>query len=134
MNNNKCQFEVNTQTSSATICKWCGKEKWEHEITMSNNKQTQLVDFSNPNADKIISASTQKPMNNNKQTAVDWLIEKLSKYNEEMIFLYKNEIEQAKAMHREEVTSFTADWSIQWKYENGKRINEFYNERFGGNK
>ncbi len=37
------------------------------EVTMSNNKHTQLVDFSNPNADKIISASTQSTMSNNKQ-------------------------------------------------------------------
>ena len=37
-----------------------------------------------------------------KQSSIDWLIDKLSNYDEEMIFLYKNEIEQAKAMHQEE--------------------------------
>ena len=38
---------------------------------MNNNKHTQVVDFSNPNADKITSASTKAPMTNNKQqTAV----------------------------------------------------------------
>lgn len=34
-----------------------------------SNKQTQVVDFSNPNADKIISGSTQAPMTNNKQSS-----------------------------------------------------------------
>jgi len=28
-----------------------------------------------------------------KQSSIDWLIDKLSNYDEEMIFLYKNEIE-----------------------------------------
>jgi len=37
MNNNKqCQFEASTSTSSATICKWCGQEKWQH------NKQNTI--------------------------------------------------------------------------------------------
>jgi hypothetical protein len=27
-NNKQCQFEASKQTSSATICKWCGREKW----------------------------------------------------------------------------------------------------------
>jgi len=36
MTNNKqqtaveCQFEIDTSTSSATKCKFCGKEKWQH--------------------------------------------------------------------------------------------------------
>jgi len=25
-----CQFEMDTSTSSATKCKFCGKEKWQH--------------------------------------------------------------------------------------------------------
>lgn len=36
---------------------------------MSNNKKTQVVDFSNPNDDKIISASTQPTISNNKQSS-----------------------------------------------------------------
>jgi hypothetical protein len=35
---------------------------------MTNNKHTQLVDFSNPNADKITSASTKQMTNNKQQT------------------------------------------------------------------
>lgn len=41
-------------------------------------------------------------MSNNKQNSIDWLVEKLGRYNEEIVFLYQNEIEQAKAMHKEE--------------------------------
>jgi hypothetical protein len=26
----ECQFEMNTSTSSATKCKFCGQEKWKH--------------------------------------------------------------------------------------------------------
>ena len=26
----QCQFEMDTSTSSATKCKFCGKEKWQH--------------------------------------------------------------------------------------------------------
>ena len=37
-------------------------------------------------------------MSNNKQSSIDWLVEILGKYNEEMVFLYQNEIEQAKEM------------------------------------
>ena len=36
---------------------------------MTNNKPTQVVDFSNPNADKITSGST-KTMTKNKHTEV----------------------------------------------------------------
>ena len=37
MSNNQCQFEASTQTSSATICKWCGQEKSQHNKQMNNN-------------------------------------------------------------------------------------------------
>jgi hypothetical protein len=45
MSNNNCQFEPSTQTSSATICKWCGQEKWQHnnKTIMSNNKQSMKL-------------------------------------------------------------------------------------------
>lgn len=76
-----------------------------------------------------------------KQNSVEFLYEALVKHGWILPPLYKVDeklldtlLQQAKALHREEVTSFTADWSIQWKYEDGKSINEFYNERFGGSK
>ena len=71
-------------------------------------------------------------MSNKKQTAVDFLTQQiLDNWNDiqagRNIFEF---VEQAKAMHKEEVTSFTADWSIQFKYENGKSINEYYKETY----
>lgn len=70
-----------------------------------------------------------------KQTSIEYLIKAFQgAYGDKVINVISEQVEQAKQMHREEVTSFTADWSIQWKYEDGKSINEFYNERFGGSK
>ena len=37
------------------------------------------------------------------KTAVEWLVEKLSKYNEEMVYLYTQEIRHAKAMEKEQM-------------------------------
>lgn len=45
-------------------------------------------------------------MSNNKQSSVEWLVEQLGNYNEEMIFLYQSEIQEAKAMHKEESVDF----------------------------
>ena len=42
-NNKQCHFEASTNTSSATICKWCGQEKWQHNTIMSNNKQSMKL-------------------------------------------------------------------------------------------
>ena len=72
-------------------------------------------------------------MSNNKQSSVDWLINEHFGGIENCTPDFRHKIKQAKAMHKEEVTSFTADWSIQWKYEDGKSINKYYNETFGGN-
>jgi hypothetical protein len=72
-------------------------------------------------------------MSNNKQSSVEWLVQQLGKYNEEMIFLYQNEIKQAKAMHKEEQRRIYGKQNFD---DNGRMIpfEEFYNERFGGNK
>jgi hypothetical protein len=32
-----CQFEPDSNLTSATKCKWCGKEKWQHK-TYGGNK------------------------------------------------------------------------------------------------
>ena len=75
-----------------------------------------------------------------KQSSIEWLLNELKLYanplikDEYRLNIPKNKmvtiIEQYKQMHKEEVTSFTADWSIQYKYEDGKSINEYYNETF----
>jgi hypothetical protein len=94
------QFEPTTNTSSATICKWCGQEKFLHAPKVGNMAQ---------------------------QTAVEWLIEQLSKKDNEfqaLTFYYdhKDEIEQAKAMEKEQIKDavmygldedgHTGDWKI----------------------
>jgi hypothetical protein len=48
MSNNQCQFEPSTQTSSATICKWCGQEKKQHnKQSMKNTNNKEQVADSN---------------------------------------------------------------------------------------
>ena len=79
---------------------------------------------------------------NNKQSSVDILCQKLAnKLGLQAITFYidhQEEIAEAKAMHKEEVTKFTEDW-----YHNGPllgvdvlvstSIEKHYNETFGGN-
>ena len=69
-------------------------------------------------------------MSNNKQSSIDWLVEILGKYNEEMVFLYQNEIEQAKAMHKTE--HFNTWWHGISENE-PITFEQYYNETFGGN-
>jgi hypothetical protein len=69
-------------------------------------------------------------MSNDKQSSVEWLVEILGKYNEEMVFLYQNEIEQAKAMHEVEIRMAFYDGQL---HEGTKSATDYYNEKFGGN-
>ena len=73
-------------------------------------------------------------MSNNKQSSVEWLVEQLSWYSEEMIFLYKNEIEQAKAMHKDEIKIAYAEGAFEkMRHFDGKEPmlpTEYYNETF----
>ena len=66
----------------------------------------------------------------NKQTAVDFLIQVLIA---PCRGIPSDIIEQAKQMEKDQITTFTADWSIQYKYEDGKSIIAYYDETFGGN-
>ena len=69
-------------------------------------------------------------MSNNKQSSIDWLVEILGKYNEEMVFLYQNEIEQAKAMHKEEIIhAYNHSWHFRDSpYETAEK---YYKEIYG---
>jgi hypothetical protein len=63
------------------------------------NKHTQQVDFSNPNADKITSGTTNKPLENKQITAIEWLEQEfiaLQNYgmNELGLFAKAKEMEQ----------------------------------------
>jgi len=73
--------------------------------------------------------------NNKQQTAVEWLCEKLSKYDEEMVFLYTQEIKQAKEMEKEEIKiayyNGTTD-EIKTKDELLLDAEHYYNETYGG--
>ena len=73
-------------------------------------------------------------MSKNKQSSIDWFVEKLGRYNEEIVFLYQNEIEQAKAMHRQEHENTWIDSRIEDKGDDyigkQKSFNEYYNETF----
>ena len=58
---------------------------------MSNNKHTQVVDFSNPNADKIISASTQEQMSLDLNKLANNLDEALSNETTETLTKFLND-------------------------------------------
>ena len=68
-------------------------------------------------------------MSNNKQSSVEWLVEILGKYNEEMVFLYQNEIEQAKAMHKEEMIDALLFGDVL----SLNTAETYYKVKFGGN-
>lgn len=94
---------------------------------MSNKKHLQVVDFSNPNADKIISTST-KNMSNEKETSLDYYINAtmaldiargLKNINiKEYISRKKEIIDQAKEMYSKE---------LELAYEDGKEIRHILN-------
>jgi hypothetical protein len=70
-------------------------------------------------------------MSNNKQSSVEWLWDKLVNKPLKISDLVKL-LEQAKAMHKEEMIEFCYSWS----HERADKIDidQDYNETFGGNK
>ena len=71
-------------------------------------------------------------MSNNKQSSVEWLAEIIRFANKELYAEMFDEIEQAKAMHKEEIKEALIDGSMNStliEY----RIPQYYNETFGGN-
>ncbi len=72
-------------------------------------------------------------MSNNKQSSVDLLITVLGNYDDELLFLFREQIKQAKAMHKSEIV-----WAhgIKMKGVNNHKCvsgEQYYNETFGGN-
>jgi hypothetical protein len=76
-----------------------------------------------------------------KQTAVDWLIDQLEKYElySKISFQCLKEIEQAKEMHKQEIVEFTENYILECvtcSYDGVpnplKEAEEYYNEAFGG--
>jgi len=82
------------------------------------NEHTQVVDFSNPNADKITSDSTKAMTNNKQQTAVEWLINSLNSYDKvkEMFDCFEHEIKQAKEMEKEQIEKLEQEIKLLKKY------------------
>ena len=73
-------------------------------------------------------------MSNNKQSSVEWLAEIIRFANKELYAEMFEEIEQAKAMHKEELEfAFKGGMSLVeghlWKPID--KFEEFYNEKFG---
>jgi len=89
-------------------------------------KHSQQVDFSNPNADKITSGTTNKPTENKKQTPVDWLIEQLTP----SISLQQKHIDKIKilALEMEKEQIIKAIDYCRDKYIDSEN---YYNETYG---
>jgi hypothetical protein len=106
---------------------------------MPNKKHTQVVDFSIPNVDKVISASTQAPVPNNKQSSVvDWIEHQVNQRGITHFFSLKEILQQAKEMHHKEVVDFVEDWYCNGPLLGGgvnlvETIEKHYNKTFGGN-
>lgn len=68
-------------------------------------------------------------MTNNKQTAVEWLIEQLHRKYGGTDFFWTNmdEIEQAKEMEKERMIKFCIDWFISREM----NIKEYYEQTYG---
>ena len=66
-------------------------------------------------------------MSNNKQSSVEWLVEQLFESGVDTT-RFIPQIQQAKAMHKEEIIDFAMKFMMQ-----DRPIISFYNETFGGN-
>jgi hypothetical protein len=81
------QFEPTTNTSSATICKWCGQEKFLHAPKVGNMAQQTAVEW------------LEKKIEEKRfQCQTEWQSGYQSALNEVIFFL-----EQAKAMEKEQI-------------------------------
>jgi predicted Zn-ribbon and HTH transcriptional regulator len=98
-----------------------------------------VVDLSNPNADKIISASTINAVISNKQsmTAVEWFFRWLEDNQESTIKEYFEAFEQAKQMEKEQLLrSFSVGNDCGYcfaKTEDTQQYNsgvQYYNETY----
>ena len=81
-------------------------------------------------------------MSNNKQSSsVEWLLSFIEpSLTQEQKHFFSMVIEQAKAMHKEEIEKVAEDWwneGAGYMYDGQREYNSFeqyYNETFGGNK
>jgi hypothetical protein len=123
MNSTECFFFQPTDyTSSANVCKWCGKEKYQHK---SEQKQL-IIDIMNEDA---------KDGLYKQQTAVEWLVDKLIKA--EFINNPDELIDQAKAMEKQQIEDA---FGVGCHHESKRLVGyqdiaeQYYNEEYGGGK
>jgi hypothetical protein len=70
-----------------------------------------------------------------KQTAVDYLVEKLENtIGNSIISVMQEEVKQAKAMERERMCEFAYKCHNHYKVYGDFKIEEYYNETYGGDK
>ena len=69
-------------------------------------------------------------MSNNKQSSVGLLITILGNYDEELLFLFREQIKQAKAMHKEEMIDALLFGDVL----SLNTAENYYKVKFGGNK
>jgi 3-dehydroquinate dehydratase len=72
-----------------------------------------------------------------KETAVEWLVDVLSKYDSKMIELFNKEIEQAKEMEKEQIVNTYRDGRSDQQSEKPSRFYNrwaelYYYEQYGG--
>ena len=78
-------------------------------------------------------------MSNNKPSSIDKFIEAIMKHDKSFKEFYRAEIEELKAMHKEEIEKVSEDWwneGASYMYDGQRKYNSFeqyYNETFGGN-
>jgi hypothetical protein len=68
-----------------------------------------------------------------KETAVEWLVDVLSNYDSKMIELFNKEIEQAKAMEKQEIIDAYEEGHFHLELDS-YNPEQYYNETYGGNK
>ena len=94
------------------------------------NKHKQQVDFSNPNADKITSGTTNKPLENKQITAIEWLEQEfiaLQNYGVNELGLFA----KAKKMEKLHIINTFKDAQVLHTMNDQMRGEQYYNETYG---
>ena len=125
MNSTECFFFQPTDyTSSATVCKWCGKEKYQHK---SEQKQL-IIDILNEDA---------KDGLYKQQTAVEWLIEQLIPKDQHEGIM--DIIKEAKEMEKQQIVDAWNDGHSNTDLKGNPSVNyaisaeHYYNQKYGSN-
>ena len=69
-----------------------------------------------------------------KQTAVEWLVEQFEESYSYINEIFKETIEQAKAMEKEQMVNCYEQAYRDGYIDNGKSGEQYYNETYGGDK